>query len=123
VMVFEDKGVLAAMKESLGLFKKTWGESIAGSISIGLVFAAVGVVGFLVVLAAIFTRNLAAMAVAVALFIVLIAVLAIVSSAMNGIFVVALYTYARTGTVPALYPGDLVKGAFIPKPQSGPGTI
>jgi preprotein translocase subunit Sss1 len=122
-MIFEDKGVLAAMKESLGLFKKTWGESIAGSISIGLVFAAVGVVGFLVVLAAIFTRNLAAMAVAVALFIVLIAVLAIVSSAMNGIFVVALYTYARTGTVPAPYPGDLVRNAFIHKPEQRPGTI
>jgi hypothetical protein len=123
VMIFEDKGVLAAMKESLGLFKKTWGESIAGSISIGLVFAAVGMVGFLVVLAAIFTRNLAAMAVAVALFIVLIAVLAIVSSAMNGIFVVALYTYAKTGTVPAPYPDDLVRNAFLQKPGPGPGTI
>ena len=123
VMIFEDKGVLAAMKESLGLFKKTWGESIAGSISIGLVFAAVGVVGFLVVLAALFTGNLAAMAVAVALFIVLIAVLAIVSSAINGIFVIALYTYAKTGTVPAPYPGDLVRNAFIQKPELGPGTI
>jgi len=123
VMIFEDKGVLAAMKESLELFKKTWGESIAGSISIGLVFAAVGVVGFLVVLAALFTGNLAAMAVAVALFIILIAVLAIVSSAMNGIFVVALYTYAKTGTVPAPYPDDLVRNAFLQKPAQGPGTI
>jgi hypothetical protein len=123
VMIFEDKGVLAAMKESLELFKKTWGESIAGSISIGLVFAAVGVVGFLVVLAALFTGNLAATAVAVALFIILIAVLAIVSSAMNGIFVVALYTYAKTGTVPAPYPDDLVRNAFLQKPGPGPGTI
>ena len=123
VMVFEDKGVFASMKESLGLFKKTWGESIAGSISIGLVFAAVGVVGFLFVIAAFFTGNFSVLMIAVALFIVLVAVLAIVASAMNGIFVVALYTYARTGTVPALYPGDLVKGAFIPKLQSGPGTI
>jgi ABC-type bacteriocin/lantibiotic exporter with double-glycine peptidase domain len=75
------------------------------------------------VIAAIFTRNLAAMAVAVALFIVLIAVLAIVSSAMNGIFVVALYTYAKTGTVPAPYPDDLVRNAFLQKPGPGPGTI
>jgi len=123
VMVFEDKGVFVSMKESLGLFKKTWGESIAGSISIGLVFAAVGVVGFLFVLAAFFTGNLSVLAVAVALFIVLIAVLAIVASAMNGIFVVALYTYARTGTVPAPYPGDLVRNAFIKKPEQRPGTI
>ena len=123
VMVFEDKGVFASMKESLGLFKKTWGESIAGSISIGLVFAAVGAVGFLLVIAAFFTGNFSVLMIAVALFIILVAVLAIVSSAMNGIFIVALYTYARTGTVPAPYPGDLVRNAFIHKPEQRPGTI
>jgi hypothetical protein len=123
VMVFEEKGVFASMKESLGLFKKTWGESIAGSISIGLVFAAVGVVGFLFVIAAFFTRNFSVIMIAVALFIVMVAVLAIMASAMNGIFIVALYTYARTGTVPAPYPGDLVRNAFIQKPEQRPGTI
>jgi hypothetical protein len=42
---------------------------------------------------------------------------------MNGIFVVALYTYAKTGTVPAPYPDDLVRNAFLQKPAQGPGTI
>lgn len=61
--------------------------------------------------------------IAIVLFVLLVAVLAIVASAMNGIFVVALYSYAKTGTVPALYRNDLVSDAFIPKQQSGPGTI
>jgi hypothetical protein len=118
VMIFEEKGVFDSMKESLTLFKKTWGESVAGTISIGVVFGAAGMAGFLLVVAAFFTGNLAAVLIAIALFIVLIAALAIVSSAMNGIFIVALYTYAKTGTVPAPYPGDLIRNAFVPKQLS-----
>jgi len=37
VMIFEEKGVLTAIKNSVSLFKKTWGENIIGSIGIGLV--------------------------------------------------------------------------------------
>jgi hypothetical protein len=118
VMIFEEKGVLDSMMGSLALFKKTWGESVAGTISIGVVFGAAGMIGFLLVVAAFFTGNLAAVLTAIALFIVLIAALAIVSSAMNGIFIVALYTYAKTGTVPAPYPGDLIRNAFVKKQLS-----
>jgi hypothetical protein len=118
VMIFEEKGVLDSMMESLALFKKTWGESVAGTISIGIVFGAAGMAGFLVVVAAFFTGNLPAVLIAIALFIVLIAALAIVSSAMNGIFIVSLYTYAKTGAVPSAYPGDLIRNAFVKKQLS-----
>jgi len=62
---------------------------------------------------------------ALALFIVLIAILAILASAMQGIFVVALYTYARTGEVPGGFDRNLVTGAFAPAASrlSGPGNI
>jgi hypothetical protein len=123
VMVFEEKGVLAAIRDSLTLFKMTWGESVVGTVSIGVVFGTAGFAGLLLLLAAVFSGNFAVIMVAVALFVVLIAVLAIVSSAMNGIFIVALYTYAKTGSVPSLYPPDLLKGAFAPKAQQGSGTI
>jgi Family of unknown function (DUF6159) len=92
VMIFEEKGVFASMKDSLTLFKKTWGESVVGNISIGIIFAAVGIVGFLLVIAALFMGNIAVVTIAIVLFVVLVAILAIVASAMNGIFVVALYT-------------------------------
>jgi membrane-anchored glycerophosphoryl diester phosphodiesterase (GDPDase) len=118
VMIFEEKGVFASMKESLTLFKKTWGESVVGNISIGVVFGAAGIVCFLLVVAAFFTGNFAAVLIAIALFIVLIAALVIVSSAMNGIFIVVLYTYAKTGAVPSVYPGDLIRSAFIQKQPS-----
>ena len=54
VLAFEDKNVFSAMKESLELFKKTWGESVVGTISITLIFGAIGVVGLLLVLGTLF---------------------------------------------------------------------
>ncbi|WP_292427176.1 DUF6159 family protein [Methanoregula sp.] len=125
VLAFEDKGVFSAMKESLGLFKKTWGESVVGTISITLIFAAIGVVGLLLVLGTLFIGNTTLFMVALALFIVLVAVLAILSSAMQGIFTVALYTYAKTGSAPGIFAPGVVEHAFAPanRQQFGPGNI
>jgi hypothetical protein len=66
--------------------------------------------------------NMIIFGIALVLFILLVVVLAIVASAMQGIFVTALYTYARTGTVPAAFDKDLIQNAFVPK-QAGPGNI
>ena len=112
VLVFEDKDAFSAIKESFGLFKKTWGETVVGSFSISLVFVAIGIVGFLLVMATLMLNNPMIFFAALALFIVLVAVLSILSSAMQGIFVVALYTYAKTGQVPAAFSRELVEGAF-----------
>ncbi len=121
-LIFEQKGVADAMKGSLGLVKKTWGESAVGSLSIGLVFVAIGVVGFLLVFATFLLNNLLVVFAAVALYIVLVAALAILASAMQGIFVVALYIYATTGQAPAAFDRGLVEGAFAPARNVG-GTI
>lgn len=123
VLVFEEKGVFDAMKGSLGLFKKTWGESAVGSLSIGLVFVAIGIVGFLLVLATLMLNNILVIYAAVSLFIVLVAILAILASAMQGIFVVALYIYAKTGQVPAAFNREVVEGAFAPRVQMFGGNI
>jgi len=125
VLAFEDKGVIDAMKESLSLFRKTWGESVVGTISISLIFAVIGFVGLLLVLGALFIGNEMLFLIALALFIVLIAVLAIISSAMQGIFTVALYTYAKTGSAPGIFPPGSVEGAFAPRGQQQvvPGNI
>jgi hypothetical protein len=125
VLVLEDKGVVDAMKESVALFRKTWGESVVGSFSIGIIFGAIAAVGLLFVLAAFFTGNIAVMIPAIALFVLLVAVVSVVSSAMQGIFVTALYTYAKTGNVPVAFDRGLIAGAFVPKGGQGfqPGNI
>lgn len=122
ILILEDKGVVDSVKESVSLMKRTWGESIVGSGSIMLIFVAIGIVGLLFVFALLFIGNMVVFGIALVLFILLVVVLAIVASAMQGIFVTALYTYARTGTIPAAFNKDLIQNAFIPK-QAGPGTI
>jgi hypothetical protein len=122
IIILEDKGVFDSVKESVSLIKKTWGESIIGSGSIMLIFIAVGVAGFLLVMATMFLGNMIIFNIAVALFIILVVILAIVGSATHGIFVTALYMYARTGTVPAAFDKNLIQTAFIPK-LAGQGNI
>ena len=122
VLILEDKGVIGSVKESFSLIRKTWGESIIGSVSIVVIFVAVGVLGLLCVLATMFFGNMLVSAVAVILFLLLVVVLAVLYSAMQGIYVTALYTYARTGSVPAAFSRELIQNAFVPK-QAGPGNI
>ncbi|MFZ1898451.1 DUF6159 family protein [Methanoregula sp.] len=125
VLAFEDKNVFSAMKESLELFKKTWGESVVGTISITLIFGAIAVVGLVVVIGTLFIGDPVLFYIALALFVVLVAVLAILSSAMQGIFTVALYTYAKTGSAPGIFASGVVENAFAPsrRQQFGPGNL
>ena len=125
VLVFEEKSVFGSMKESLTLFKKTWGETVVGTFSITLIFVAVGIVGLVLLFATTLLGNSMVFFAALALFIVLVAILAILASAMQGIFVVALYTYAKTGQVPSAFNREMVEGAFAPAASQrfGPGNI
>jgi hypothetical protein len=115
VLVLENKSVFDAIKESASLIRKTWGESIIGSGSILLVFFIIGVIGFAGVLATLLSGSIALFGIALVLFICLVIVLAVVAAAMQGIFVTALYTYARTGTVPQAFNPDLIRHAFVQK--------
>jgi hypothetical protein len=115
VMIFEEKGVLSAIKDSMALFKKTWGENIIGSIGIGLVILPVILV-FFAVFAAIITGS-PLVGTFIILLIILVGVCGVVYSALRGIFVTALYIYARTGTVPEAFSGDLIQGAFREKDE------
>jgi hypothetical protein len=115
ILVLEDKGVVDAIKDSTALIQKTWGETIVGSGSIILVFVVIGVIGFLGVLATLLLGNSTVFGIALVLFIGLVIVLAVVASAMQGIFVTALYTYAKTGSVPSAFRGDLIQNAFVQK--------
>jgi hypothetical protein len=117
VLILEDKGVVDSLKESVTMIKKTWGESIVGSAGMAVVFVIIGVVAALCVLATMFIVPALFLAV-LALFLIFIVLLAVIYSAMQGIFVTALYTYAKTGSVPTLFNPDLIQNAFAPK-QAG----
>jgi hypothetical protein len=124
ILVIEDRGVADAVRGSIALFRKTWGESVVGMVSIGIIFAAVAMAGILPVTMAALFGGLPGFLVALALFIILIVVLGVISSTMQGIFVVALYQYARTGMAPPAFGKGVIEQAFVPRePLSGAGNI
>jgi len=122
ILVLEDKGVLDAIRESTDLIRKTWGESIIGTGSILLVFLLIGIAGFLGVIATLFLGSMTVFGIALVLFIALVIVLSVVAAAMQGIYVTALYSYAKTGAIPPAFNRDLIQNAFVQK-QAGHGTI
>jgi hypothetical protein len=122
VLVLEDKGVFESIRESFGLIKKTWGESIVGAGGMAIVFVAIGMIGGLCVLGTLFLGIELLFYAALAVFLLMIVVLAVVYFAMQGIFVTALYTYAKTGAVPVTFNRDIIQNAFVPK-RAGPGNI
>jgi hypothetical protein len=122
VLIIEDKGVIDSLKESVTLIRKTWGETIVGSASMAIVFVVIGGIAALGVFCTLLLANPVIFLAVLALFLILVVGLAVTYAAMQGIFVTALYTYAKTGTVPTAFNKDLIQNAFVPK-QAGPGTI
>jgi hypothetical protein len=116
VLVAQDIGPVAAVKESATLLKRTWGEGLIGNGGIGLVggLAAVAVMlvglaltGFLV------KAGLGGAAIAViALSVLAVVCIGLVQSALGGIYSAALYRYATAGDAPAGFDGVLLRDAF-----------
>jgi hypothetical protein len=121
ILILEDKGVADSVKDSVSLIRKTWGESIVGGGSIFLVFLIIGIMAAMGIFALWLVSQ--SLLLAIGLLIIVVAILAIIASAMQGIFVTALYTYARTGTVPSSFNKDLIANAFVPKQGSTQGNI
>ncbi len=108
VLVFENRGVFDSVYRSAELFKKQWGEQVAGSFGFGLLNLLFFLPGL--ALGALFwgwDRGAAVIVV-----IVYTLILATVSSAVRGIFTVALYRYATHGEAPAGFSVDLIDGAL-----------
>lgn len=118
VLVTRDVGPIDALKQSVALLKRTWGENAVGQVGIG---AAFGLLTTGVVLVAAGLVWLAAqasfgLAIGVALLgIVVIALLGVVQSALSGVYAAALYRYAESGEAPQAFEALSLDTAFAPK--------
>ena len=118
VLVNRDVGPVDALKESVALMKKTWGENILGNASIGGVFALIclGVLLIGVALAILGWQVAPAVGIAVAvLAVIALLALATIQSALAGIYSAALYRYAVAGETPVAFRGLALESAFVPK--------
>ena len=118
VLVSQNVSPIDALKQSVTLLKRTWGENAIGNVGIGAVFGlitfAVLVVGALLAYAAWQVSVMLAVAV-VALFVVGVLLLGVYQAALSGIYSAALYRYATQGEAPAAFQGAQLEQAFAPR--------
>jgi hypothetical protein len=116
VMVNQEIGPFDAVKRSAELLKRTWGENLIGNAGIGLAFGLltmlVVLAGAALVLLAVSTQSTIAIVVVVALCVLTMLVLAVIQSALHGIYAAALYRYAEEGEAGAGFDKALVADAF-----------
>lgn len=96
VLVLEGEPVGRSIKRSWNVFKATWGETVAGQIGFGLF----GFLLTLLVLGLAYVGFMASPIVGVIIGGVGIAIVMILMSAAQGVFVAALYNYATEGEIP-----------------------
>jgi hypothetical protein len=111
VLVLEDKSMKDSVTQSVSVFKKAWGETMTGGVSLGIAaFAAwatlIAVTGLLAYVIGV---------AAVAVFVAGAILLGIFFSALQGVYVASLYRYATEGSVPPGFDRTLLDQAFVPK--------
>ena len=115
LIVIEHRSLGDAFKTSLGMVRRTWGEQVVANFGLGiaaliayLIAAGIGALLFLVLS----PLGTAGVVTAVLIGLALVASVAIIFAALDGIYKAALYNYATNGEVPSLFQADVLQGAF-----------
>lgn len=116
ILVSQPVSAFEAIKQSTLLLKKTWGEQLIGNAGIGAIFAIpfiLLVIGgiFGIIMLANAGYGTAALILLVVVFILIIA-LAIIQTALSGIYKAAIYLYAAENVETATFDPALVRTAF-----------
>ncbi len=119
ILVNSDLNPIDAIKHSVELLKRTWGENLIGNVGIGVVFGLLSVVvilfGVFLVVPAIGAHSGIAVGVVIALLVLTVTLLALVQSALQGIYAAAIYRYAEEGAASPGFDRVLIANAFQPK--------
>jgi hypothetical protein len=101
VLVTSDLSPVEAVKESAGIFKSTWGNTVKGSLSFGLI----GILGVIICVVpavlGIAIGGAAAVFIGIILTVLAIIALSVILSTCSSIYRTALFHYATTKQVPA----------------------
>ncbi len=108
VLIFEDRGVFGSLHRSEQLFRSHWGEQVAGSFGFGLLSTVLSIPAVLLALACWRIDPIGGIILAV----VYLIILATVTSAVRGVFTVALYRYAIAGEAPPGFSADVIDSAL-----------
>jgi hypothetical protein len=101
VLVLEKKDLGTALPESLSMFKKTWGETVTGGGFIVLTCLVLEIVG--ISLIALIPLSPQLIWIGLAILFLASGVFFSIATAVSGIFLMGLYSYAKSGTMPAIF--------------------
>jgi hypothetical protein len=114
VLVFERVGPFDALKRSVAVFRKTWGEAVVGNAGLSLIFGLASLLGLVPLLLGFLALPwglVAGGAIALAYWLAL----TVIQAALQGIYQTAVYEYAARGTMVAAFSPDLITQAYVPK--------
>jgi hypothetical protein len=100
VLVIENKGPIAALKDSTTLLKKTWGEQLVSNFSFGTIFTLLALPAIGLIFLGAYLGSAPILFLCIGVAVIYFIALALVQSALQAIFQTALYLYARDGQVP-----------------------
>ena len=119
ILVVERVGPVEAVKRSLAVLRKAWGEALGANLGLGLIFLVVTLVALIPLIAAgalaafgITSGNVLLTVAGIATIILILVLISLVSSALHAIILAAVYIYAREGVVPQQFDEGLLHDAF-----------
>ncbi len=119
VLASKDVGPVDAVRHSVELLKRSWGENLIGNGGIGIVFGLLMllavVVGGVLIVGAVATHSIVAIVAAVAIVLMGFILLGLIQSSLQGIYAAALYRYAEAGEISVGFDHALLQQAFAPK--------
>lgn len=119
VLVSKDVGPVDAVKESVNLLKRSWGENLIGNGGIGIVFGLMMLlavlVGGLLIAGAVALHSVVAIGLAVVVVVAGFILLGLIQSSLQGIYAAALYRYAEAGEASVGFDQALLQQAFSSK--------
>jgi hypothetical protein len=118
VLVSRSIGPVDALKDSVTLLKRTWGENAIGNVGIGAAFGLITLAFMLVGAGLTFLAFQASPVLAVGVgvvFVVGVLLLGVYQAALSGIYSAALYRYAVARETPTAFQGAMLETAFKPK--------
>lgn len=112
IAIYRDVGPIDAIKGSTGLVKRTFGESIGGIVTTGLVFFLLGLLGLIPLFLGFMIGGIFGLVLFAAAVVYWIALMAI-NSAVDGILVAALFKYANEGVLPQAFTDQGVRADSV----------
>jgi hypothetical protein len=118
VMIFEKRGPRESMSTSTQLISRTWGESLVAAAGVGIIIMFLGIGGLAFPIIGILISPTAAV-IGLGVMALYWILLAIISSALTGIYRTGLYLYAKDGRELPGFGADLARSAFAGKGAAG----